>query len=166
MPPDLWLEASREQSPRSGLTALGVDYPPGSRSPRRLLSRFSPVQLSATPWTRLLCPWDPPGQNPGRGCRALLWGSSPPRDGTCGSRGSGLAGGFSELEPPGKPCSSPAQPPPLDYQLGPAGQSQVSRGPRPREGAHRKRRPGPAVCSRCPLGSTTSRFSTLSRMVP
>lgn len=36
----------------------------------------------------------------------------------------------------------------------------------PVEGAHRKRRPRPAVCSRCPLGSTTSRFSTLSRMVP
>lgn len=110
MPPDLWLEASREQSPRSGLTALGVDYPPGSRSPRLLLSRFSPVQLSATPWTRLLCPWDPPGQNPGRGCRALLWGSSPPRDGTCGSRGSCLAG-FSELEPPGEALQFPGTTP-------------------------------------------------------
>ena len=31
---------------------------------------------------RLLCPWDSPGKNTGVGCRALLQGSSPPRDGT------------------------------------------------------------------------------------
>lgn len=34
------------------------------------------------------------------------------------------------------------------------------------EGAHRKRRPRPAVWSTCPPGSTTSRFSTFSRVVP
>ena len=42
-----------------------------------MLSRFSRVQLFATPWTvapRLLCLWDSPGKNPGVGCRALLQG--------------------------------------------------------------------------------------------
>ena len=40
-----------------------------------LLSRFSRVQLCATPWlqpTRLLCPWDSPGKNTGVGCHFLL----------------------------------------------------------------------------------------------
>ena len=40
-----------------------------------MLSRFSRVQLFETPglWpTRLLCPWDSPGQNTGVGCHALL----------------------------------------------------------------------------------------------
>ena len=40
-----------------------------------LLSRFSRVQLCATPWTaatRLPCPWDSPGKNTGVGCHFLL----------------------------------------------------------------------------------------------
>ena len=40
---------------------------------------------SVTPWTvvtRLLCPWNSPGQNTGVGCHALLQGSSQPRDRT------------------------------------------------------------------------------------
>ena len=40
-----------------------------------VLSRFSHVPLSATPWTvahQLLCPWDSPGKNTGVGCHALL----------------------------------------------------------------------------------------------
>ena len=32
--------------------------------------------------TRLLCPWDSPGKNPGVGCHFLFWGSSWPRDQT------------------------------------------------------------------------------------
>ena len=43
-----------------------------------LLSCFSCLQLFATPWTvqptRLLCPWDSPGENTGVGCHALLQG--------------------------------------------------------------------------------------------
>ena len=41
-----------------------------------LLSRFSCVQLFATPWT-LLCPWYFPGKNTGVGCRFLLQGIFP-----------------------------------------------------------------------------------------
>ena len=40
-----------------------------------LLSRFSRVQLCATPWRqpiRLHCPWDFPGKNTGAGCHFLL----------------------------------------------------------------------------------------------
>ena len=39
-----------------------------------LLSRFSRVQLCATPWqpTRLPHPWDSPGKNTGVGCHFLL----------------------------------------------------------------------------------------------
>ena len=40
-----------------------------------LLSRFSRVQLCATPYTaalRLPCPWDSPGKNSGVGCHFLL----------------------------------------------------------------------------------------------
>ena len=40
---------------------------------------------SAALWTvvtRLLCPWNSPGQNTGVGCHALLQGSSQPRDRT------------------------------------------------------------------------------------
>ena len=40
-----------------------------------LLSRFSRVQLCATPQMaahRLLCPWDPPGKNIRVGCHFLL----------------------------------------------------------------------------------------------
>ena len=40
-----------------------------------LLSRFSRVQLCATPWRqpiRLCCPWDSPGKNTGVGCHFLL----------------------------------------------------------------------------------------------
>ena len=33
---------------------------------------LSHVQLFATPWTRLLCPWDFPGENTGVGCHFLL----------------------------------------------------------------------------------------------
>ena len=155
MPPGLWPEARKEQSPKSGLTALSADHPPGSRSPMHLLSCFSPIQLSVTPWTRLLCRWDPPGQNPGGGCRALLWGSSPPR-----------------MEPaaPGAPASQvdslrlslqgrPAVPQSdlWTTSLGPQDSvlSRLSQRPRPRpgesahqkragpgEGAHQKRRQG------------------------
>ena len=37
-----------------------------------LLSHFSRVQLCATPWTRLLHPWDFPGKSTGVGCHCLL----------------------------------------------------------------------------------------------
>ena len=39
------------------------------------LCMFSHAQRFATPWsvtTRLLCPWDPPGKNPGVGCHFFL----------------------------------------------------------------------------------------------
>ena len=45
-----------------------------------MLSHFSSVQPSVTPWTvtpRLLCPWDSPGKNTGVGCNALLQGIVP-----------------------------------------------------------------------------------------
>ena len=45
---------------------------------------LSCVWLVATPWTtRLLCPWDFPGKNPGVGCHVLLQGTSWPRGLTC-----------------------------------------------------------------------------------
>ena len=45
-----------------------------------LLTHFSCAQLFVTLWTiatRLLCPWDSPGQNTGVGCRALPEGFIP-----------------------------------------------------------------------------------------
>ena len=45
-----------------------------------LLSHFSRVRLFATPWTepsRLLCPWDSPGNSPGVDCHFLLQGIFP-----------------------------------------------------------------------------------------
>ena len=45
-----------------------------------VLSHFSHVRLFVTLWaiaTRLLCPWDSPGQNTGVGCHALLQGIFP-----------------------------------------------------------------------------------------
>ena len=44
------------------------------------LSRFSRVQLCATPWTvahQVLCPWDSPRKNTGVGCHPLLQGTFP-----------------------------------------------------------------------------------------
>ena len=60
-------------------------------------SGFSHVWLFAIPWTisaRLLCPWDSLGKNTGVGWCALLQGSSWPRDRTCFSCISCIAGGF------------------------------------------------------------------------
>ena len=37
-----------------------------------MLSCFSCVQLFATPWTVVLCPWIFPGKNTGMGCHAFL----------------------------------------------------------------------------------------------
>ena len=59
---------------------------------------LSHIQLFAT-LTRLLCPWDSPGKNPGVGCCALLQGSSWPRDQTGVSC---FAGGFFIPEPLGE----------------------------------------------------------------
>ena len=45
-----------------------------------MLSRFSRVQLFATPWTiahQLLCPWNSPGKNTGVGSHSLLQGIFP-----------------------------------------------------------------------------------------
>ena len=48
-------------------------------------------------------PWDFPGMVTGVGCPFLLQGSWPPRDQTCISCVSCIAGGFFSAEPPGKP---------------------------------------------------------------
>ena len=56
----------------------------------------------ATP-TRLLCPWDFPGKNPGVGCHFLLQGSSQPRDQTTYLTSSAFVAGSLPLVPPGKP---------------------------------------------------------------
>ena len=42
-----------------------------------ILNGFSCVQLFATLWTSLLCPWDSPGKNTGVGCHAVLQGIFP-----------------------------------------------------------------------------------------
>ena len=49
--------------------------------------------------TRLLCPWDSPGKNTGVGCRALLQGSSQPKDRTPILCSSCTAGRFFTSEP-------------------------------------------------------------------
>ena len=67
-----------------------------------ILSRFSHVQLFATPWTvttRLLGPWDSPGKNTGVACHTLLQESSQPRDGTGSPT---FAGRCFTTEPAGK----------------------------------------------------------------
>ena len=69
-----------------------------------VLCRFSRVGLFVTPGlrpTRLLRPWDSPGQNTGVGCHALL-------QGIFSTQGSNpqllrIAGRFFTTEPPGKP---------------------------------------------------------------
>ena len=48
--------------------------------------------------TRLLCPWDFPGKNPGVGCHFLLQGNFPIQ-----RLNPFLAGGFFTTSPPGKP---------------------------------------------------------------
>ena len=55
---------------------------------------------------RLLCPWDSPGKDTGVGCHALLQGSSQPRDRTCVSCVSCIAGRIFTTEPPWKPYES------------------------------------------------------------
>ena len=54
-----------------------------------------------TAW--LLCPWDFLGKNTGVGCHFLFQRSSQPRDRTCISSSSCIAGGFFTDVPPGKP---------------------------------------------------------------
>ena len=77
-----------------------------------MLSRFSQVQLFATPWTvshaRFLCPWDPPGKNTGVDCHFLLQGIFPTqgsnlhyRQNSCGP---GITDRLFTAEPVGKPC--------------------------------------------------------------
>ena len=51
---------------------------------------------------RFLCPWNFPGKNTGVGCHFLLQGSFQPRDRTCVSQVSGIAGVFFTPEPLGK----------------------------------------------------------------
>ena len=53
-----------------------------------------------------LCPWDFPGKNTRVGCHFLLQGIFPPRDRTCVSCVSCIAGGFFTTEPPEKPVQS------------------------------------------------------------
>ena len=56
-------------------TELGFKTIAGNTDPFCVLSCFSRVWLSATPWT--LGPWDSPGENTGAGCHALLQGIFP-----------------------------------------------------------------------------------------
>ena len=66
----------------------------------KLLPTLRPYEL----WPAgLLCPWASPGRNTGVGCHALLRGSSCPRDWTCVSCSSCIAGGSFITETPGKP---------------------------------------------------------------
>ena len=65
-----------------------------------MLSRFSHVQLFATPWTVALCPWDFPGKTLEWAAMPSSRGSSWPRDHTCSSC---TTGRFLTIEPPGKP---------------------------------------------------------------
>ena len=55
--------------------------------------------------SRLLCPWDSPGKNPGVGCPVLLQGIFPTRDQTCISCGSSLQAESSPLSHLGSPAS-------------------------------------------------------------
>ena len=50
---------------------------------------------------KLLCPWNFLGKNTGVGCRFLFQGIFPPRDQTCVSYISCIAGRFFTTEPPG-----------------------------------------------------------------
>ena len=72
-------------------------------STRIVLSRFSHSRLYGLQPTRLLCPWDSPGENAGVGCHALLQGSSQPRDGTCASYHWHWQAGSLPGVPPGTP---------------------------------------------------------------
>ena len=58
---------------------------------------------------RLLFPWDSPGKNTGVGYCALLQESSQPRDRTCASCDSCIAGRFFTAEPLGKPKATVLQ---------------------------------------------------------
>ena len=59
-----------------------------------MLSHFSQIQLFETPGTQAPCPLDSPGTDTGVGCHFLLQGFSWPRDWTCISCWSCIAGGF------------------------------------------------------------------------
>ena len=58
---------------------------------------------------RLVCPWDHPGKHIGVDCHALLQGSFQPRNQTCVSCSSCIAGRFFTAEPQRKPWVSLAK---------------------------------------------------------